>query len=440
MRRSRRYAVRFDALDGPLRSRTRRRSPRARPRRRRRCDLRLRPRPGTSRASRARSCRARSASLSRRASPSSSACGRSTGWAVRAGWPVSAPLVAPDDGHPRTRGRRPRDRCRLSTAGRGGAGSRCGGGRDAPVPPRRRARHSRPGVRHPDGPRVSTGSSAREQVRRGRQVLCRARLCDRLPGRPSEILILSDGGNPAWLAADLIAQAEHDPDARAILITSKARLARAVAREVVRADARHAARPRSPSATTAASSSRARPQKRSRWPTAWRPSTWSWTRPGRPTAVRCAGAIFIGGHTAQVAGDYAIGSNHVLPTGGAARFRGGLSAADFVRTVSVQRVTARGLRSSGTIGRGAGAGRRTDRARAIHPGEGAMIGEYERPTAAPGGLRLHLNENTGRLLPPRARGDAGSDRRRHRVLSRLRRRCNARRLRISVCHASRCCS
>ena len=52
-----------------------------------------------------------------------------------------------------------------------------------------------------------------------------------------------------------------------------------------------------------------------------------------------AGAVFVGGWTAQVAGDYAIGSNHVLPTAGAARYRGGLNAADFVKLVSVQRVT-----------------------------------------------------------------------------------------------------
>ena len=64
-------------------------------------------------------------------------------------------------------------------------------------------------------------------------------------------------------------------------------------------------------------------------------------------AIRCAGAIFVGLQTAQVAGDYAIGSNHVLPTNGAARFRGGLSAADFVRVTSVQRVTARGLAAIG---------------------------------------------------------------------------------------------
>jgi histidinol dehydrogenase len=56
-----------------------------------------------------------------------------------------------------------------------------------------------------------------------------------------------------------------------------------------------------------------------------------------------AGAVFIGPYTAQAAGDYATGSNHVLPTSGAARFRGGLSAADFMRVMSVQRVTRAGL-------------------------------------------------------------------------------------------------
>ena len=55
-----------------------------------------------------------------------------------------------------------------------------------------------------------------------------------------------------------------------------------------------------------------------------------------------AGAVFVGAWTAQVAGDYAIGSNHVLPTAGAARYRGGLNAADFVKLVSVQRMTKRG--------------------------------------------------------------------------------------------------
>jgi histidinol dehydrogenase len=64
-------------------------------------------------------------------------------------------------------------------------------------------------------------------------------------------------------------------------------------------------------------------------------------------AVRSAGSIFVGEQTAQVAGDYAIGSNHVLPTAGAARFRGGLSSADFVKIVTVQRLTRAGLQRIG---------------------------------------------------------------------------------------------
>jgi histidinol dehydrogenase len=63
--------------------------------------------------------------------------------------------------------------------------------------------------------------------------------------------------------------------------------------------------------------------------------------------VKCAGSLFVGPWTAQVAGDYAIGSNHVLPTAGAARVRGGLSAADFVRQITVQRLTRAGLRGIG---------------------------------------------------------------------------------------------
>ena len=159
---------------------------------------------------------------------------------------------------------------------------------------------------------------------------------------PSEILVLSESGNPVWLAADLIAQAEHDPDARAVLITSKARLARAVAREVARAmpaegPARAAIRAnggivltRTPAEAIALANRMA-------------PEHLVVDDEAQAAGVSAAGAIFVGGTTAQVAGDYAIGSNHVLPTGAAARFRGGLSAADFVRVVSVQRVTRRGL-------------------------------------------------------------------------------------------------
>jgi histidinol dehydrogenase len=159
---------------------------------------------------------------------------------------------------------------------------------------------------------------------------------------PSEILILSDSGNPAWLAADLIAQAEHDPDARAVLVTTKRRLASSVARQVAErlpdegpagaSLANHGgiivARTR---AAMIALANRMAPEH------------LVVDDDTTANAVRRAGAIFVGAYTAQVAGDYAIGSNHVLPTGGAARFRGGLSTADFVRVVSVQRMTRAGL-------------------------------------------------------------------------------------------------
>jgi histidinol dehydrogenase len=159
---------------------------------------------------------------------------------------------------------------------------------------------------------------------------------------PSEILVLSESGNPVWLAADLIAQAEHDPDARAVLITSKARLARAVAREVARAmpaegPARAAIHVNGGIVLTKT------PDEAIALANRMAPEHLVVDDERQAAGVSVAGAIFVGGTTAQVAGDYAIGSNHVLPTGAAARFRGGLSAADFVRVVSVQRVTRRGL-------------------------------------------------------------------------------------------------
>jgi histidinol dehydrogenase len=160
---------------------------------------------------------------------------------------------------------------------------------------------------------------------------------------PSEILILSESGDPEWLAADLIAQAEHDPDARALLITSKARLARQVADEVAR---QMPAEGPAPAAIAAHGGIIVTRTAREAIALANRmaPEHLVVDDERQAAAVGSAGAIFIGPWTAQVAGDYAIGSNHVLPTGAAARFRGGLSAADYVRVVSVQRLTAAGLR------------------------------------------------------------------------------------------------
>jgi histidinol dehydrogenase len=160
---------------------------------------------------------------------------------------------------------------------------------------------------------------------------------------PTEIVIVAGGGRADWIAADLVAQAEHDPDARSILVTwSRALAGRvsrlvdalAASREVVkRSLASHGAIVVTRSADEAvALANRLAPEHLV-------VDRESLTR--RPLT---AGAVFVGPFTAQAAGDYATGSNHVLPTSGAARFRGGLSAADFVRVMSVQRVSREGLK------------------------------------------------------------------------------------------------
>ena len=161
---------------------------------------------------------------------------------------------------------------------------------------------------------------------------------------PTEILIVTSSGPAAWIAADLLAQAEHDPDARAVMITTNRRLAARVAAEVDRqmpdggparqAIARHGGIIVCRGVAEAVD-------------LANRAASEHVVAGTEALARRItnAGALFIGGWTAQVAGDYAIGSNHVLPTAGAARHRGGLNTADFVKLVSVQRVSQRGLKT-----------------------------------------------------------------------------------------------
>jgi histidinol dehydrogenase len=163
---------------------------------------------------------------------------------------------------------------------------------------------------------------------------------------PTEILIVTASGPPSWIAADLLAQAEHDPDARAVLITTSVRLAKRVAREIAR---------QTP-ATGPAGQSIARHggiivcKSMNDAIALANDAAAEHVVAGNESIARRvvnAGAVFVGDWTAQVAGDYAVGSNHVLPTAGAARFRGGLNAADFVKLVSVQRLTKRGLKSIG---------------------------------------------------------------------------------------------
>ena len=161
---------------------------------------------------------------------------------------------------------------------------------------------------------------------------------------PTEIVIVAARGPAAWIAADLIAQAEHDPDARSVLITPSRTLATRVAREVER---------RMPDSGPARDSLRTHGgiivtsslQEAMDLANASAPEHLVVDDERMAAMVRCAGSVFVGPWSAQVAGDYAIGSNHVLPTAGAARVRGGLSAADFVRQITVQRLSERGLRS-----------------------------------------------------------------------------------------------
>jgi histidinol dehydrogenase len=159
---------------------------------------------------------------------------------------------------------------------------------------------------------------------------------------PTEIVIVAGSGRADWIAADLIAQAEHDPDARSIFITWSrplaARVARAVAgrskgRDIVtRSLAAHGAIVICRSADEAVALANR-----------MAPEHLVVDREDLARRTLTAGAVFVGAFAAQAAGDYATGSNHVLPTSGAARFRGGLSAADFVRVMAVQRVTRAGL-------------------------------------------------------------------------------------------------
>jgi histidinol dehydrogenase len=159
---------------------------------------------------------------------------------------------------------------------------------------------------------------------------------------PTEIVIVAGAGRPAWIAADLIAQAEHDPDARAIFITWSRLLAERVVNAVTERSAGRDIVRQSLGANGAAIVTR-NANDAMALANRFAPEHLIVDREALARRPLTAGAVFIGPYTAQAAGDYATGSNHVLPTSGAARFRGGLSAADFVRVMSVQRITRAGL-------------------------------------------------------------------------------------------------
>jgi histidinol dehydrogenase len=168
---------------------------------------------------------------------------------------------------------------------------------------------------------------------------------DMLAG-PTEIVVTSEKGNPDEIAADLVAQAEHDPEAVAILVTTRADLVRQVVAETKRQsrknDVARAALERNGVVILAATIENAREITNRLAPehlTVDATSDLAW--------VHSAGSVFVGRWSAQPLGDYISGPNHTLPTGGTARARGGLSVNDFVKLITVQEYTMQGLRTLG---------------------------------------------------------------------------------------------
>jgi histidinol dehydrogenase len=158
---------------------------------------------------------------------------------------------------------------------------------------------------------------------------------------PTEAVVLSKRGRADFIAADLVAQAEHDPAAIPVFVTTSKRLARNVSERVQNLVATNevaAESVRQNGAILLAPSEK--------WATDWA----NRIAPEHITideeyldAVEKAGSVFVGDYSAQAAGDYASGPNHVLPTVGGARFRGGLTVGDFVKIITVQRVSRKGL-------------------------------------------------------------------------------------------------
>ena len=163
---------------------------------------------------------------------------------------------------------------------------------------------------------------------------------------PTEIVVTSDKGDPAYIAAELVAQAEHDPEALAILVTTAARARFAGDRrsEIASEDERHRQAvpgskriclPRFVCTEAREITNRLAPEHL----TVDDPSDTQW--------VQNAGSVFIGPLSPQPMGDYVSGPNHTLPTGGFARVRGGLSVLDFVKLITVQQYDEVALRRLG---------------------------------------------------------------------------------------------
>jgi histidinol dehydrogenase len=163
---------------------------------------------------------------------------------------------------------------------------------------------------------------------------------------PTEVVIVSQKGKPVFIAADLVAQAEHDPETLAVFVTTSRKLAQAVAKQLDGADSSRENVIAQQSLDTRGAILIADSREQAfDWANRIAPEHITIDKNKTDLAlVRNAGSVFIGDYSAQAAGDYASGPNHVLPTAGAARFRGGLSVMDFLKVISIQELSSTGLR------------------------------------------------------------------------------------------------
>jgi histidinol dehydrogenase len=158
---------------------------------------------------------------------------------------------------------------------------------------------------------------------------------------PTEAVVLSESGDPRFIAVDLVSQAEHDPEAMSVFITASGELADEVSREIKGLVRTNTTAKESMKRCGAVLVARSRKQARE-WANLIAPEHITVSEDDLPF-IRNAGSIFVGDYSPQAAGDYASGPNHVLPTSGQARFRGGLSVLDFVKLVTVQKLSPSGL-------------------------------------------------------------------------------------------------
>jgi histidinol dehydrogenase len=167
-----------------------------------------------------------------------------------------------------------------------------------------------------------------------------------MPAGPTEIVVTSDDGDVMGIAADLIAQAEHDPEALAIFITSKSDFAEAVVREVAHQSQGNDIAQQSLAAQGFAFVTKTIEEAHA-LTNRLAPEHLTVDAGADLRWVKNAGSVFVGRHTPQSMGDYVSGPNHVLPTGRNGRVRGGLSVFDFVKVITVQQYTLDALREVG---------------------------------------------------------------------------------------------